>query len=54
MNKLVSGLFLAALLNAAAAYADPVATPAMGGSIANNPSPTSFDAGFGNIFVTGR
>jgi hypothetical protein len=53
MQKLFSGLFLAAVLCAGAAQADPVATPAMGGSIANNPSPTSFDAGFGSIYVTG-
>lgn len=53
MKKLVSGLLLAAAFGIGTAHADPVATPAMGGSIANNPSPLSFDSGFGAITVTG-
>jgi hypothetical protein len=53
MKKLVSGLLLAAAFGMGAAHADPVATPAMGGSITNNPSPMSFDSGYGDIFVTG-
>src|SRR5690242_19100139 len=53
MKKLVSGLLLAAAFGMGAAHADPVATPAKGGSITNNPSPMSFDSGYGDIFVTG-
>src|SRR5690348_6866018 len=53
MKTFVSGLLLAAALGIGTAQADPVATPAMGGSIANNPSPVTFDSGFGNIYVTG-
>lgn len=51
----ISGLLLAGALAAmtGTANADALSTPAMGGPITANPAPLSFDAGFGNIYVTG-
>jgi len=47
----IFGLTLgAALLCAAASQADPLATPAMTGPITSNATPSSFDAGFGNVY----
>ena len=51
----ISGFLLAGALAAmtGTANADALSTPAMGGSIANNSSPMSFDSGFGDIYVSG-
>ncbi len=51
----ISGLLLAGAFAAitGAAHADALSTPAMGGLIAANATPLSFDAGFGNVYVTG-
>jgi Putative beta-barrel porin-2, OmpL-like. bbp2 len=54
MKHLASGLILGtALICAGAAQADPLATPAMSGPLTANPTPLSFDAGLGTVYVTG-
>lgn len=50
MKRLVALL----LLTTTAAYADPLASPGTSGPLSNNPTPISFDAGLGPIYVSGQ
>ena len=44
----------AAMIAGSAASADPLGTPAMSGPLSNNPTPISFDAGLGTIYISGQ
>jgi hypothetical protein len=52
MKSLAFAVLAAAVL-ATGAHADPLASPSMTGPIASNPSPSSFDAGFGTVYWGG-
>jgi hypothetical protein len=54
MTRFAPSVCIAALLVASAAAADPLGNPSTSGPLGNNPTPISFDPGFGPIYVSGQ